>query len=478
MSENKQRPIILNHMYSGEYLGDNIGHEIINLFKADDGNNYIYLCKDGKYNGEFPKYVIQVRRYGTRMLEVVNIAEVDTEWDWNSVKEPRKKKEKATWKEKRAEAIKLIKYGEVDIESIFKENKEQGTDTFVTFKAKQVVKPKSPVYISYKGNRKNASKEVDEGENENTTSLTSLLTTEPIVLEQKKEDKYLFDVSESLRNIVKYTPAEESDYQKLKKLAEEAFVEWIKFNKSDQIEINNESRDRNEEDIEDTPGDIYRINNLELPYSNAFKYFIYKYPTLLSEFCNYLLKNEEYIKSDDKLERLCQYLNNDKNECKLTIRREWENIDIIIEVDKKWLIVIENKIFSDLNGKTKKEITQLDKYYDIINDGIKLLKDKNGEQKGEEIKKIPEHYKDCEKIFILLTPNHNDINISNYKVWRKLHYSHINKFLKSISKDKKSQHLREFEKMIEQHSVNDYNYGVMKRRFERALIKAKNSESK
>jgi hypothetical protein len=78
MSENKQRPIILNHMYSGEYLGDNIGHEIINLFKADDGNNYIYLCKDGKYNGEFPKYVIQVRRYGTRTLEVVNIAEVDT----------------------------------------------------------------------------------------------------------------------------------------------------------------------------------------------------------------------------------------------------------------------------------------------------------------------------------------------------------------------------------------------------------------
>mgnify|MGYP006325118993 CR=1 FL=1 len=238
------------------------------------------------------------------------------------------------------------------------------------------------------------------------------------MLEQKKEDKYLFDVSESLRNIVKYNPAEESDYQKLKKLAEEAFAkeafdESIKFNESDQIKINNESRDRNEEDIEDTPGDIYGINNLELPYSNAFKYFIYKYPILLSKFCNYILKNKKYIKSDDKLERLCQYLNNDKNECKLTIRREWENIDIIIEVDKKWLIVIENKIFSDLNGKTKKEITQLDKYYDIINEGKKLLKDKNGEQKAA-IKNFPEHYKGCEKIFILLTPNHNDINISNY----------------------------------------------------------------
>jgi hypothetical protein len=27
--------------------GDNIGHEIINLYKADDGKNYIYLNSQG-----------------------------------------------------------------------------------------------------------------------------------------------------------------------------------------------------------------------------------------------------------------------------------------------------------------------------------------------------------------------------------------------------------------------------------------------
>ena len=43
---NKTEGIILNRMYAGDYLDENIGHEIINLFRADDNCNYIYLCKD------------------------------------------------------------------------------------------------------------------------------------------------------------------------------------------------------------------------------------------------------------------------------------------------------------------------------------------------------------------------------------------------------------------------------------------------
>lgn len=460
-----QSPIIINHMYSGKYLDDNIGHEIINLFKADDGENYIYLCKDGKYNGELPKYVIQVRRYGTRTLEVVNIAEVDADWEWNYTKAPKPKKDKEDWVESRKRKIETIKYGGVDLKSIFENNSEQGTDTYVTFKATKVVKPKSPVYISYWGNR---AKTNDKNEENKKTPYPQILTSTPIVLEQRieegKNEKFLFDVSEALRNIVKYDIDEGSDYQKLNKLAEEAFHpnEWIVVD--NQIEIKDESNDKEGNKIDDTPGDIYKINNLELPYSNAFKYFIDKDPTLFTEFCHYLLEREEYHKQDDKLQNLCDYLDDHKNNIKLTILREWENIDIIIQVDKKWVIVIENKIFSDLNGKTEKEITQLDKYNKIITDGKKTSKDKE----DVDVKGVPEHDKACE-IFILLTPDHNDINISSYNTWRKLHYSHINGFLKSL--DSKNLHLSEFEKMIEQHSVKDYNYGVMKRRFKRALLK-------
>ena len=417
-------------MYSGEYLGDNIGHEIINLFKADDGNNYIYLCKDGKFNGEFPKYVIQVRRYGTRTLEVVNIAEVDTEWDWNSVKEPRKKKEKATWKEERAEAIKLIKYGEVGIESIFKENKEQGTDTFVTFKAKQVVKPKSPVYIAYEGNRVKV--------NISTPFIKpTIILNEKVVVNGK--EKYNFDVCEALRNYIYYNENQDSDYFKLNSLIKNAFsnnIDWQPVSEQLGLTVKDSSK------IYTTPGDIYGISNLELPYSNAFKFFIEKYPQLLSGIFG----------------KICSYFDMHRNYQITRIEREWRNIDILIEVDNELVIVIENKIFSDLNGKKENEITQLDKYERII-----TKEDK---------------YNAYNKIFILLLPDHNNINIDNYTNWHKLFYSSVSSYLDEFVKTNNDEQLKDFAEMVSRHSDKDYNYSVMKRRFERALIKAKNSESK
>ena len=53
MSENEQSvkgTILMVFMFRGEYLKDNLGHEIINLFKADDGNHYIYVNPWGHVN--------------------------------------------------------------------------------------------------------------------------------------------------------------------------------------------------------------------------------------------------------------------------------------------------------------------------------------------------------------------------------------------------------------------------------------------
>ena len=43
------RTIIINKMYAGKYLeaGENIGHEIINLFQSDSEEYYIYLNSQG-----------------------------------------------------------------------------------------------------------------------------------------------------------------------------------------------------------------------------------------------------------------------------------------------------------------------------------------------------------------------------------------------------------------------------------------------
>ena len=41
--------IVLNRMYVGDYLASNLGHEIINLYQADNGGNYIYLNSTGDF---------------------------------------------------------------------------------------------------------------------------------------------------------------------------------------------------------------------------------------------------------------------------------------------------------------------------------------------------------------------------------------------------------------------------------------------
>ena len=184
---------------------------------------------------------------------------------------------------------------------------------------------------------------------------------------------------------------------------------------------------------------------MELPYSNAFKFFLDKYPQLLSGFCKYLKEKCNCVEVKD----LCEYLDN--TNYKIKVYRERNNIDILIEVDESWVIVVENKIFSDLNGKKEKEITQLDNYREIV--------------------ECSKKYKERGKIFVLLLPDHNNIDISNYKDCHKVFYSSVSDYLKTLDNFINDAQLKDFANMVEQHSEKDYNYGVMKRRFEQAIAK-------
>ena len=51
------RLIIVNRVYNGRYLneGENIGHEIINLIRSDNDNNYIWLNDNGLVNNSVKK---------------------------------------------------------------------------------------------------------------------------------------------------------------------------------------------------------------------------------------------------------------------------------------------------------------------------------------------------------------------------------------------------------------------------------------
>ena len=48
MENEQEKPgIVLNRMYVGDYLSSNLGHEVINLYQADNERHYIYLNATG-----------------------------------------------------------------------------------------------------------------------------------------------------------------------------------------------------------------------------------------------------------------------------------------------------------------------------------------------------------------------------------------------------------------------------------------------
>ena len=42
MNDSK-KTIVLNRLYAGRYLSTHLGHEVINMFQADNGKHYLYL---------------------------------------------------------------------------------------------------------------------------------------------------------------------------------------------------------------------------------------------------------------------------------------------------------------------------------------------------------------------------------------------------------------------------------------------------
>lgn len=373
--------IILNHMFTGKYLNENIGHEIINLFSDDKGEQYIYLCKDGNFTPDdrFVEHVVQVRRpdktKGT--LEIINIASELTEYQENTP-EP--------------------EYGRKSIYAIFKQNQAQ-QEKCITFKANLVRKPLKHLYI-WK----------DEKPANSTMEGEGLKGFNPS--QQMRE--YIYEELDEYGKTIS-----ESNYSKLKHLIEGRLTQITKL-----PEVNLDC------DISSSPAEIYGVEGRELSYSDAFKYFIENYPDLFKKFYKCYYPNE-----------------NIKN---IKVYREWKNIDLIIEYDNQ-LCVVENKIFSDLNGV---DGNQLSDYKDKIETATK-------DQESPFFGKIPKSY-------ILLIPNHNNIEIKE-KDWEIRKYKEIYDFLKKQEVYNDNPEIQDFIKSLEPHTHEDYNFSVMQKRFVRAI---------
>ena len=153
----RNRLIIINRMYAGKYLteGENIGHEVINLIRSDNGNNYLWLNADGncdisklidkKGNCRYDDIImIMVRMYGPGKWKVLAKAELDIPSlaDYMVPAYGKKFHEQ----QKRIIEQEHITYGNQPLHKIFGNNYfngqlQSGIDIYFTFKAKAVLLP-------------------------------------------------------------------------------------------------------------------------------------------------------------------------------------------------------------------------------------------------------------------------------------------------------------------------------------------------
>ena len=450
----KKRLIIINRMYAGKYLteGENIGHEIINLIRCDNGGNYLWLNADG--NCDISRFVdkhgnniydeiimLMVRMYGHRQWKILAKAEINMD-SLSDYMVPRfsEKYHKVQINKIQEENI---CYGGKPLDQIFNKNSfngqlQSGIDIYFTFKAKNVYLP----VVS----AENIEKTVLD-----ITNISGL-------------------ANQSLRMYLNEDKNIET-FSIFNDIIEGKRFEWEKENTTEKVSDDFKSTNEDKDYFLKIINEEYR----ELTFSNLLAYFL-KNKKVMSRFANEVLKL------------------NDFDEHSYTIAREEKNIDLFISSPEHY-IIIENKIRSGLIIKETKNLEKKVREYFGV-EGSKPLP-----QKAEELLKVfdsaTHHYQTdryyayaCGTVYrqkansqirgYVLFPNYMSHTISkeisdtlfneNYK---KIKYREVYEFFYRIKSDvrylneNEEKYLEEFLLAIERHTkeVDNSFEEEMKNRF-------------
>ena len=307
--------IIVNRMFSGTFLENELGHEAINLFRADNGEHYIYVNPYGiiSKQAKDANGVLLLRRLGSHRLEVLGYAaelECLIRDEFFTSKEKIEKRNQGEIEYQKYIIKKYnIRYGGVFLDDIYPFDRQT---IYATFKTGKFKKPKDKMYI--------VTKEDLNSSDENSYYLN--LKAKQSLKEYIYDETILARLNEILNN-------------------SELWVEEPCEQITDKILKNLSKKENNFLKI------IGKEND-ELAFSNWIAYVLRSDKELFEKFCSEILGFEV-----------------SKN---VEILREYENIDIYIkDNDKKFAIVLENKIKSDINGirhdlESDEQKNQLDKY--------------------------------------------------------------------------------------------------------------------
>ena len=300
------REILVNQVFSGSYLeeGANIGHEVINLFKDDEGRSFLNIPKNQNIGGHNIRYVFFVTHVKNRKtVEVLAVA--------SELSEPTE------------EELAGIRYGGASMPQIFRDippDDLRRLRAFVPYKAGWVGVPRHPVFLT-----------VDDSFELPETPAAGTADAELIRLKTKQDI-----TNTSLR---KYYSEETNRkvYEQLELLAERNIWSEAK----DRVIANGASRSAGASFLE-----VIGKEDDELVFSNLLAYFFRYDGELLRRFCREVLRIDEMDPAT-------------------SVRREFRDIDIWIESERH-AIVIENKIKSGINGIVSVESdngeSQLTKY--------------------------------------------------------------------------------------------------------------------
>ena len=146
------KEILLNIMYTGTFLeSENIGHEIINLLKDDNGNNYVYVLPYGtmsKIHNNKIKTILLVRRCNSKIFEILakatdlqQITLLDKSYNDEEKIEQHRRQIEYIYKNK-------ITYGGIKPNKFFEDNEGNDHAIYITFKANDVKKVARQIFIT------------------------------------------------------------------------------------------------------------------------------------------------------------------------------------------------------------------------------------------------------------------------------------------------------------------------------------------
>ena len=288
------KEILLNRMYVGRFLENNIGHEVINLFKDDNGSNYIYINPYGQLDKKHNEIesIFLVRGINATTVEIIakavglipildNALPRDTA---NKIQRDYIRENKVT-------------YDGVLLDDIYYQNESTNevTTVYISFKAENIFYPKQKIYLT-----------TDEKTNFAEKSFLLSETTFP-----KQALHWTYSVDSKA-------------YTVLSSVIQDSAL-WENKNKTQRIsEISETSSERDFNFLK-----LIRKEYDELCYSNMFHYFLSEDKELFKDFMSDVLGL--------------------RTKGKYSIQREKEHIDLLIQDDEN-IVVIENKIKSGING--------------------------------------------------------------------------------------------------------------------------------